>query len=148
MTVPLGAVHKIRKSDFLDRPATLRPASKGNAVAAIDFAEKMLDHIRLRGPSNAGRIADTLGVDRTVVSSAPYRPLRGKVRQGRDYTWSLAEAPEMGRDPGRAPKNSREDLFAYYLDCLSQDADSGVRTVADSKFELDYVVRGSAANRD
>jgi hypothetical protein len=37
------------------------------------------------------------------------------------------------------PKNARGSLFAYYLDCLSQDDDSGVRTFADSKFELDYV---------
>ena len=29
--------------------------------------------------------------------------------------------------------------LCLYLDCLSQDDDSGVRTFADPKFELDYV---------
>src|SRR6266566_6865275 len=66
-------------------------------------------------------------------------PLRGKVRQSRDYRWSVAEAPQARQDAAGSSKNSRESLFAYYLDCLSQDDDSGVRTFADSKFELDYV---------
>lgn len=108
-------------------------------MTAIDFTEKVLDHIRRRGPSKAKQIADTLGVDRAVVNNALYGPLRGRVRQGRDYSWSLADASRIRQDQGRAPKNSRENLFSYYLDCLSQDDDSGVRTFADSKFELDYV---------
>jgi very-short-patch-repair endonuclease len=108
-------------------------------MTAIDFTERVLDHIRRQGPSKAKQIADTLGVDRAVVNNALYGPLRGKVRQGRDYSWSLAEASQIRQDQGQAPKNSREDLFAYYLDCLSQDDDSGVRTFTDSKFELDYV---------
>jgi hypothetical protein len=66
-------------------------------------------------------------------------PLRGKVRQSRDYTWSLAEAPQTRPDAGGSPKNSREGLFSYYLDCVTLDDDSGVRTLADSKSEVDYV---------
>ena len=30
-------------------------------------------------------------------------------------------------------------MFSYYLDCLSQDDDSGVSVFADSKYDLDYV---------
>ncbi len=108
-------------------------------MTAIDLTEKVLAYIRARGPSKAKQIADTLGVDRTVVNNALYGPLRGKVRQGRDYAWSLAEAPQPRDNAGGSPKNSYEALFAYYLDCLSQDDDSGVRTFADSKFDLDYV---------
>jgi hypothetical protein len=106
---------------------------------AVDTAEKVLHHIRLYGPSKATQIANALGVDRATVNGLLYGPLRGKVSQGRDYTWSLAEAPQVRPDAGRSPKNSRESLFAYYLDCLSRDDDSGVRTLADSKSEVGYV---------
>lgn len=36
-------------------------------------------------------------------------------------------------------RNSFSSLFRYYLDCLSQDDDSGVEVFADSKYGLDYV---------
>ncbi|MCI0429214.1 MAG: hypothetical protein L0210_01540 [Rhodospirillales bacterium] len=110
-------------------------------MAATDIAEKVLEHIRLRGPSMAKQVASALGVDRAVVNNALYGPLRGKVRQSRDYTWSIAEAavPQTREETASSSKNSRESLFTYYLDCLSQDDDSGVRTFADSKYDLDYV---------
>ena len=108
-------------------------------MTAVDIAEKALHHIRLNGPSKATQIAHALGVDRATVNGLLYGPLRGKVSQGRDYTWSLAEAPQARPDAGRSPKNSRESLFAYYLDCLSRDDDSGVRTLADSRSGVDYV---------
>jgi hypothetical protein len=106
---------------------------------AVDTAEKILHHIRLNGRSKATQIADALDVDRAIVNGLLYGPLRGKVRQSRDYTWSLAEAPQTRPHAGGSPKNSRERLFAYYLDCLSRDDDSGVRTLADSRSEVDYV---------
>jgi hypothetical protein len=49
------------------------------------------------------------------------------------------EAPQTRPDAGGLPKNSREGLFAYYLDCLSRDDDSGVQTLADSRSGVDYV---------
>ena len=88
---------------------------------AGDVAEKILHHIRLNGPSKATQIANVLGVDRAIVNEVLYGSLRGKVRQSRDYTWSLAEVPQTRPDPAGSPKNSREGLFSYYLDCLSRD---------------------------
>jgi very-short-patch-repair endonuclease len=108
-------------------------------VAVIDTDENVLDYLRLHGPSKAKQIADALGIDRAVVNRALYGPLRGKVRQSKDYRWSVAEAHETRREHGGVPKNSRQNLLAYYLDCLSQDDDSGVQTFADSKYDLDYV---------
>src|SRR5262249_31077042 len=98
-----------------------------------------LQYIRLSGPSKATQIANALSVDRAIVNSVLNGLLRGKVRQSRDYTWSLAEAPQTRPDASGSPKNSRGRLFAYYLDCLSRDDDSGVRTLADSRSGLDYV---------
>lgn len=108
-------------------------------VAGGDFADKVLEHIRVKGPAKAKQIGDALGVDRSLVNQALYGPLRGKVRQTKDYNWSLADgAPQARGGPKDDPGNSHESLFRYYLDCLSQDDDSGVRTFADSKFDLDY----------
>jgi very-short-patch-repair endonuclease len=111
---------------------------KGEEVTTSDLAEKVLEHIRLRGPSKAKLVADALGVDRAVVNKVLYGPLRGKVRQAKDYSWSLADAAVRGKAEN-SPTNSYQGLFGYYLDCLSQDDNSGVRTFADSKHDLDYV---------
>jgi hypothetical protein len=108
-------------------------------MTTIDITEKVLDHIRRHGPSKAKQIANVLGVDRAVVNDVLYGPLRGKVRQSRDYTWSLGETPQNRSSAGGSPRNSREGLFSYYLDCLSRDDDNGVRTLADSKSGVDYV---------
>ena len=51
-----------------------------------------------------------------IVNQALYGPLRGKVRQAKDYSWSLAGTapPVRGRAEG-APTNPHESLFGYYL---------------------------------
>jgi len=108
-------------------------------VAATDIAEKLLAHIRQRGPSKAKEIADALGVDRAIVNSALYGELRGRVRQGTSYAWSLVEHEHQHRNGDSPSANARSKLFGYYLECLSQDDDSGVRTFADSRYDLDYV---------
>jgi len=72
----------------------------GNVMTAIEITEKVLDHIRRHGPSKAKQIANALGVDRVIVNEVLYGSLRGKVRQSRDYTWSLAEAPQTRPDAG------------------------------------------------
>jgi hypothetical protein len=83
-------------------------------MTSIDLAEKLLDHIRLYGlyglygRSKAKQVAAALGVGRTVVNDVL---LRGRVRQLRDQTWSLAQAPQIHQDVGGLPKNSRGSLF-------------------------------------
>ena len=80
-------------------------------MAASDISEKILDHIRQHGPSKAIQIANALGVERSVVNSALYGPLRGKVRQSRDYKWSLADVPQTRQDADATVANSRTSLF-------------------------------------
>ncbi len=104
------------------------------------IADKVLEHIRLRGPSRAKQIADALGVERTLVNKALYGPLRGQVRQAKDYTWSLAkDARGIRGKTASSSKNSYASLFEYYLDCLAQDDNTGVTAIANSKRDLDYV---------
>lgn len=105
-----------------------------------DLPGKIVEHIRKSGPSKAAQIATALGADRSAVNSTLYGQLRGKVRQSRNYTWSLVENGTPGRkDTPETPQNSYASLFRYYLDCLSQDDDSGIQVFADSRYDLDYV---------
>ncbi len=109
-------------------------------MATSDLAENILEQVRLKGPLKANDIASVLRIDRSIVNQTLYGPLKGKVRQARDYSWSLVGAETAsGVTAKDAPKNSYGSLFQYYLDCLSQDDDSGVSTFADSKYDLDYV---------
>jgi very-short-patch-repair endonuclease len=112
-------------------------------VPSNDLAGKILEHIKGNGPSKAIQIATALGVDRSVVNRTLYGPLRGKVRQSKNYIWSLSEtaAPARGEAPENA-RNSYASVFRYYLDCLSQDDDSGIEVFADSRYDLDYVELG------
>lgn len=109
-------------------------------MPSIDLAGRIVDHIRRNGPSKAIKIATALGVDRSAVNSTLYGQLRGKVRQSKDYTWSLFETGNSPRQetPENA-RNSHASLFRYYLDCLSQDDDSGIQVFAESRYDLDYV---------
>ncbi len=126
-------------------------------MVASDLADRILRHLRDKGPSKASQIATALGVERSAVNQTLYGPLRGKVRQAKDYSWSRMESgtPNRGASSSeRTPSSSHRGLFSYYLDCLAQDDDSGVSTFADSKYDLDYVeleswpFDGAAANGD
>lgn len=105
-----------------------------------DLAEKIIAHIRRNGPSKAIQIATGVGIERSSVNSLLYGELRGKVKQSRDYKWSLSEGGTSARkETLENVPNSYAKLFRYYLDCLSQDDDSGIEVFADSRYELDYV---------
>jgi hypothetical protein len=43
------------------------------------------------------------------------------------------------KETPQTDRNSYASLFRYFLDCLSQDDDSGIEVFADSKYDLDYV---------
>ena len=109
-------------------------------MPSSDLAEIILEHIRQNGPSKAARIANSLGVDRSAVNSVLYGQLRGKVKQSKNYIWSLSGNDTSARiDTSEIARNSHARLFRYYLDCLSQDDDSGIEVFADSRYDLDYV---------
>lgn len=101
--------------------------------------DKVLEYIRSHGPSKAKQIADVFGVDRSLVNQALYGSLRGRVKQTKDYKWFLADARRKAetQSAGTAT-NSRVKIFQYYVDCLSEDEDCGVRVFADSRYDLDY----------
>ena len=105
-----------------------------------DLSKKIVEHISIKGPSTTIQIATALGVDRAAVNRTIYGQLRGKVRQSSNYAWSLVgtATPERASTTENA-RNSYASVFRYYLDCLCQDDDSGIKVFADSKYGLDYV---------
>ena len=108
-------------------------------MPSSDLTGRILEHIRKNGPSKAIQIATSLGVERSAVNSALYGQLRGKVRQSRNYTWSVLENGTLTQEEAsQTNRNSYASLFRYYLDCLSQDDDSGIEVFADSQYDLDY----------
>ena len=115
---------------------TSRYAQLPEIMAGADDSDRVLEHIRVYGPIRAKKIADALGIPRAQVNGILYGPLRGKVEQAADYTWSLVG--QIIEEAKKTARNSYENLFGYYLDCVAQDDDGGVRTFADSKYELDY----------
>jgi very-short-patch-repair endonuclease len=104
------------------------------------MASRVLEHLRARGPTKAKDIAAALGADRAAITQLLYGPLRGRVKQDTSYAWSLATASSLKTTPLQAqePSNTWRSLFAYYLDCLAQDDDTGVSVFAASR-DLDYV---------
>ena len=109
---------------------------------ADDLTIRLLEHLRIRGPSRAKDIADALSVERTTINQLLYGPLRGQVTQNKNYAWLLASTdvpqPKLSvQQEGGA--NTWRSLFAYYLDCLAQDDDNGVSVFAESGYDLDYV---------
>lgn len=109
-------------------------------MSSTDLGGKVLEHLRKNGPSKAMQIATALGADRAAVNRVLNGQLRGKVRQSRNYTWSLSGNGTSTRNGvPESAHNSYARIFRYYLDCLSQDDDSGIEVFADSRYDLDYV---------
>ena len=86
-------------------------------------------------------IASKLGVDKTQVNSLLYGKLRNKVIQNKKYGWTLkSHDPEVKKTKpvDDKEKTSLGKLSKYYLDCITNDAENGIRVFAKSKFDLEY----------
>lgn len=106
-----------------------------------NLANRILDHLRARGPASAKGIAGALGVDRAEVNQLLHGSLRAQVKQDKTYAWSLVSAGLTTANNSARPEaaaNTWRSLFAYYLDCLAQDDDSGVSVFAESRSDVDY----------
>ncbi len=96
----------------------------------------------------AREIATHLDVDKKLVNSALYGYLKNKCVQDEKYCWySNKNAPTENSDKKIViPKTALSNLSRYYLSCLGQDDEGGVRVFADSKYDLDYVELDSLPN--
>lgn len=84
----------------------------------------------------AKEIAAQLHIDKTLVNSALYGRLKGKVQQDNTYRWFLKESsrPELHGEEPKLLNTTLALLCRYYLDCLSHDDLGGVSEFASSKF--------------
>jgi very-short-patch-repair endonuclease len=107
------------------------------------LTEEILKIITTKPGQKAKDIATILGVDKAVVNSVLYGPLRGKVVQDRAYRWWPIDHSRAERvQTETAPKLDTllAKLSRYYLDCLSHDDIGGVSVWASSKYnDLSYV---------
>ena len=106
-------------------------------------AEKILELLRSSPGLKAKEIARELGLDKRDVNSLLYGKLKSRLAQDKEYRWWPKGArPKSDVDqPGEPQKLNTPlaRLSRYYLDCLSQDSEAGIRVFASSKFDLDYV---------
>src|SRR5580698_4706481 len=104
--------------------------------------EQILDYIRTHPGQRARDITAILGIDKSVLNSALYGSLRGKVVQDRAYKWRVKDTVQPTQRPSAlrtAPDTQLAKLCRYYLECLSQDDQEGVSVLASSSSGgLDY----------
>ena len=61
-----------------------------------DLHKTIIEIITAKPGQKAKDIAKQLGVDKRLVNSALYGPLKGKVFQGKDYRWYLKGSIDRG----------------------------------------------------
>ena len=106
-----------------------------------NLESKIIAIIQNQPGVKARLIASKLGVDKTQVNSLLYGKLRNKVIQNKKYGWSLkSHDPEVKKTKpvDDKEKTSLGKLSKYYLDCITNDTENGIRVFAKSKYELEY----------
>jgi len=108
----------------------------------MNAEEAILNLIRQHPGRKAAEIARDLGMDKTRVNALLYGSLKGQLRQDAQYRWwpitQAAATESQAHTPPEMPQTPLAKLCAYYLDCISQELESGVSTFASSKYDLDY----------
>ena len=103
-----------------------------------------MKHLQREPGLRASELAKALGRERRDVNRCLSYELAGKVQQGNDYRWRLAQrdVQQRHRRPRRRTELSR--LCRYYLECISQDMDEGVSVFASNRYgDPDYSQLGS-----
>lgn len=104
--------------------------------------ERILDALKRKPGQKATELARTLGADRKEVNRCLSHALAGKVTQDVSYRWSVRGLIKASGTEGagnRAPLSELGRLARYYLECIGQDSDTGIRVFAASKYgEPDY----------
>jgi len=107
-----------------------------------ELEQKILAIIQNHPNIKARDIALKLEVEKTSVNKLLYGKLKSKIFQNSKYQWSLKSEFKSNKinssETNKDNKTILSKLSNYYLDCVVNDADQGLRVFASSKFELDY----------
>jgi KaiC/GvpD/RAD55 family RecA-like ATPase len=108
-----------------------------------ELDSQIMQVLEARPGQKASQIATTLGVDKKLVNSALYGPLKGRVQQDKGYHWYLKGVSGIDKREEEGPKHLDTPLATlcrYYLDCLGHDDVGGVSEFASSLYgQPDYV---------
>ena len=102
--------------------------------------ERVLAALRNSSGLKASELAQALGVERREINRCLSFELTGRVRQGSDYRWHLADSAEAHAPaPAAIPTSEIARLSRYCLECIGQDMDEGVSIFASNRHgEPDY----------
>ena len=106
-----------------------------------DFEKKILSIIQNEPEIKARVIASKLSVDRSQINSLLYGKLRDKVVQNKKYCWSIKSSDPEIKKINKTEKKEKTilgKLANYYLDCITNDSENGIRVFAQSKFDFEY----------
>ena len=103
---------------------------------------RLLQHL-LKNPGLTARdIADDFDLDKSdCLRDLRKLEQRAKVYQDASYRWWIGKKSENEelRLPIQEPDDEKvQRLAQYYLDCITQDIQDGIKCFADSKYNLDY----------
>ncbi len=92
----------------------------------------------------ARELAAALGVDRKLINTSLYGPLKTRLVQDRNYCWFLLESlEEKHAEEGTQqalPETTAHRLCRYYLDCIGEGDNDGVSVYASSFSDLEYAL--------
>jgi len=96
--------------------------------------DRILDELSRKPRQKAAELAQVLGCDRRDLNRCLTFELAGRVRQGSDYRWGLAEAGAAQAAVTPVPTTEIAMLCRYYLECISQDMDEGASVSAKNQY--------------
>ncbi|UTA47451.1 AAA domain-containing protein [Simiduia sp. 21SJ11W-1] len=100
-----------------------------------ELAEQIIAALRAKPEQLARDLGASLNVDKKLINSALYGPLKGQVEQDSRYRWSLVgDGPALPMPEAPARQNTPlARLCRYYLACMGQD-EVGVSVFAQDKY--------------
>lgn len=94
----------------------------------------ILEELQLKPGLKASELATALGRERREVNRCLTYELAGRVQQGSDYRWRLAQRDSERTTTPPASSTEISRLCRYYLECISQDMDEGVSVFARDQY--------------
>ncbi len=129
-----------RLTILMKEPDSQNSASKKTSAQPLSDEGKILKLLAAAPGLKASQIATEIGLEKRQVNHILYGRLKGKISQDKSYRWWPRTTQQIQQvDSQLGPKDTTlARVCQYYLDCLSQDDETGISVFASSRFSLDY----------